>query len=46
MTYSDFLETTKVLRMLYGRDKSAKFFQDNIHQFDNLFSSIDLFVEK
>lgn len=46
MDYKDFLETTKVLRMLYGRDKAEYFFAHNITQFSQLFESIDLYVEK
>lgn len=46
MDYSDFLNTTKVIRMLYGTDKSRIFFQNNIVHYKQLFETIDLFVEK
>ena len=46
MQYNDFLNTTKVIRMLYGADKARKFFSDNIIQYEEFFKHIDLFVEK
>lgn len=36
MNYSDFLNTTKVLRMLYGLEVSTAFFEKNIGSFYNL----------
>lgn len=32
-TYAEFLDTVKVLKMLYGRDVSEKFFTDNIKSY-------------
>lgn len=36
MTYSEFLDTVKVLKMLYGRDIAEKFFTDNICSWYNV----------
>lgn len=36
MKYSDFLDTVKVLKMLYGRNVAEKYFLDNIHLFDKI----------
>lgn len=36
MTYSEFLDTCKVLKMLYGRDIAEKFFTDNIRSWYNV----------
>lgn len=37
MSYSEFLDTVKVLKMLFGRDIAEKYFTNNI----NLFYDVD-----
>lgn len=41
MKYSEFLDTVKVLRMLYGRHIAEQYFKKNVGQFYNL-NSTDL----
>jgi hypothetical protein len=36
MKYSDFLDTVKVLKMLYGREIAEKFFTKNASMYYNL----------
>lgn len=36
MNFNDFLNLTKVIRMLYGTTVAGKFFEDNINKFYNL----------
>lgn len=36
MTYDEFLNTCKVLKMLYGREIAEKFLTNNIHKYYNL----------
>ncbi|MBQ3309567.1 hypothetical protein IJG78_02730 [Candidatus Saccharibacteria bacterium] len=35
LTYMEFLQTTKVLRMLYGIDSAKKYFTDNLYLWYN-----------
>lgn len=35
LTYVEFLQTTKVIRMLYGTDLAKKYFTDNLHLWYN-----------
>lgn len=35
LTYMEFLQTTKVVRMLYGIDSAKKYFTDNLHLWYN-----------
>lgn len=45
MLYDDFLDTVKVLKMLYGREVAALFFESNIHNFVNLIDGLDNFAD-
>lgn len=36
LSYMEFLQTVKVVRMLYGRDAAKKYFTDNIELWYNL----------
>lgn len=36
MTYTEFLKTIQILKMLYGRDIAEKVFTKNIHRWYNL----------
>lgn len=38
MSYQEFLDTVKVLKMLYGRDVAEKFFTKNITEVYNITS--------
>lgn len=46
MTYSEFLDTTKVLKMLYGREIAEKFFTKNLSSWYNVDSVSILNVSK
>ena len=47
MTYSEFIDTIKVLKMLYGRDLSEKVFTANVGKWYNIDSaSLIKLVEK
>lgn len=44
MLYSDFLDTVKVLKMLYGRNVAEKFFMANLAKFSHLLEGTEDFV--
>lgn len=46
MTYLEFLQTVKVLKMLYGREIAEKFFTENIIAWYNIDNASFLNVKK
>lgn len=36
MQFNEFLQLTKVIRMLYGHEFALKFFENNIHQYEKI----------
>lgn len=42
MTFDNFLDLTKIIRMIWGVPVSKKFFLDNIKQFDKVVDSNSL----
>lgn len=46
MTYDEFLNTCKILKMLYGREVAEKFLTKNIHKYYNLNSESLIDIRK